>query len=90
MKLLSSVKEILFFITDIWDFVFENIKHTFYFKLVMLMLLLLGLSLTNNSFFQIIMISIIMISVFKIIKNKFLSFLMETKVVKILLTERKF
>jgi len=90
LKLLSSVKEILFFIIDIWDFVFENIKHTFYFKLVMLMLLLLGLSLTNNSFFQIIMISIIMISVFKIIKNKFLSFLMETKVVKILLTERKF
>ena len=56
----------------------------------MLMLLLLVLSLTSNSFFQIIMISIIMISVFKIIKNKFLSFLMETKVVKILLTERKF
>ena len=90
MKLLNNVKEFLFFIVDIWDFVFENIKHTFYFKLVMLMLLLLGLSLTNNSFFQIIMISIIMISVFKIIKNKFLSFLMETKVVKILLTERRF
>ena len=89
MKLLNIVKEILFFIVDIWDFVFENIKHTFYFKLVILMLLLLGLSLTSNSFFQIIMISIIMISVFKIIKNKFLSFLMETKAVKMLLTEKK-